>query len=76
MLRDYTSFYRTFSPPHLPKPHLFCLQCELYEDLLQFLVDKVNAELLKAIFLEDLEAVDVQDPNVDFLHRLGHSYIN
>lgn len=31
--------------------YLFCLQGQLYEDLLQFLVHKVNAELLKTIFL-------------------------
>lgn len=30
---------------------LFCLQCQLNEDLLQLLVDKVDTELLKTIFL-------------------------
>jgi len=34
-------------------PYLLCLQGELYEDLLQLLVHKVNAELLKTIFLQN-----------------------
>lgn len=32
--------------------HLLCFQCELNEDLLQFLIHKVNAELFKSIFLK------------------------
>lgn len=34
------------------KGHLFCLQGELNENLLQFLVHKIDAELFKSIFLE------------------------
>lgn len=35
--------------------HLFCLQCELDEDLLQLLVDKVDAELLEAVLLHEMK---------------------
>lgn len=35
--------------------HLFCLQRELNENLLQLLVDKVDAELLEAVSLEKTE---------------------
>ena len=38
---------------------LFGLESELYEDLLQFLVDVVNAQLLEGVVPEDLEAEDV-----------------
>lgn len=39
-------------PGHLDAPaHLLCLQGEFNKDLLEFLIDKVDAELLKAVFL-------------------------
>ena len=41
--------------------HLLGLESEFDEDLLQLLIDVVDAELLKAVLLEDLEAVNVQD---------------
>ena len=54
---------------HLLVPHhLLGLHCQLDEDLLQLLVDKVDAELLEPVLLEDLEAVDVED--ADALHLL------
>ena len=56
--------------------HLLSLECELYEDLLQLLVDVVDAELLKAVLLEDLKAVDVQDADGDFLRPLGHRFVD
>lgn len=40
---------------------LLGLQRQLDEQLLQLLVAEVDAELLEAVLLEDLEAVDVQD---------------
>lgn len=43
---------------HLAVPaHLLSLQGELDEDLLQLLVDKVDAELLKAVFLPGRKSV-------------------
>ena len=42
--------------------HLFGLQGQLDKDLLQLLVDEVDAELLETVLLEDLKPVDVQDP--------------
>ena len=59
-------------------PDLLRLHGQLNEDLLQFLVDEVDAELLEAILLEDLEAVDVEDADAQHLllgvvlHRLVH----
>ena len=59
-------------------PDLLRLHGQLNEDLLQFLVDEVDAELLKAILLEDFEAVDVEDADAQHLllgvvlHRLVH----
>lgn len=48
----HTSSPVTPGPGQLSSPaHLFSLQSEFNKDLLQFLVDKVDAELLKAIFL-------------------------
>ena len=47
--------------------HLFSLHCQLYEDLLQLLVDKIDAELLEAVLLEDLKAVDVEDADAEHL---------
>ena len=42
----------TPGPGQLSSPaHLFSLQSEFNKDLLQFLIDKVDAELLKAVFL-------------------------
>ena len=48
--------------------HLLCLHRQLDKDLLQLLVDKVDAELFEPILLEDLEAVDVK--NADAQHLL------
>ena len=62
------------------RPHLLCLHCQLDEDLLQLLVDKVDAELLEPVLLEDLEAVDVEDADAEHLllrlvlHRLVHPH--
>ena len=47
--------------------HLLCFHCQLYEDLLQLLVDKIDAELLEAVLLEDLKAVDVEDADAEHL---------
>ena len=61
-------------------PDLLRLHGQLNEDLLQFLVDEVDAELLEAILLEDLEAVDVEDADAEHLllrlvlHRLVHPH--
>ncbi len=35
----------------------------MVELLLEFLIGIVDAELLEAVFLEDLKAIDVQDAN-------------
>ena len=51
----------------ISRPHLLCLHCQLYEDLLQLLIDKVDAELLEAVLLEDLEPVDVEDADAEHL---------
>ena len=41
----------------------------LVEELLQLLVDVVNADLLEAVVVEDLETGNVQDTDVgDLLH--------
>ena len=41
----------------------------LVEELLQLLIDVVDADLLKAVVVEDLEAGNVEDTNVgDLLH--------
>ena len=60
------------------RPDLLRLHSQLNEDLLQFLVDEVDAELLEAVLLEDFEAVDVEDADAQHLllgvvlHRLVH----
>ena len=51
------------------------------EELLQLLVDVVDANLFESIVVEDLEAGDVEDTDVgDLLHRRvtwrSHKYIN
>ena len=52
---------------------LFCLQCQLDENLLQFFVDKVDAKLLEAILFEYLEAVDVKNAQLfHFRHIPRH----
>ena len=56
--------------------HLFCLECEFNENLLQLFVDIVDAELLKAILLEDLKTVDVQDSNVHLQPRPLHCLVH
>ena len=43
--------------------HLLALEDMLVELLLQALVGEVDAQLLKAVLLEGLEPVDVQDPD-------------
>lgn len=35
--------------------YLFCLECELNKDLLELLIHKVDAELLKAILLQAMQ---------------------
>ena len=57
----------TFPIIIISRPHLLCFHCQLYEDLLQLLVDKVDAELLEAVLLEDLKAVDVEDADAEHL---------
>ena len=47
---------------------LLCLERELDEDLLQLLVHVVDAELLKGVAFEDLEAVNIQE--ADGVHAL------
>ena len=62
-------FFRIRSQSNVVQhPDLLRLHGQLNEDLLQFLVDEVDAELLEAVLLEDLEAVDVED--ADALHLL------
>lgn len=56
--------------------HLFSFQCKLNENLLQFLIDIVNAKLFKAILLEDLKTIDIQDANVYFQSNLPHGNID
>ena len=61
--------------------YLFSFESQFNEDLLQFFVDKVDAELFEAIFLEDLETVDVQDSQsqegLTFMVTLdGHSLVH
>mmetsp|Transcript_45984 Transcript_45984/g.115760 ORF Transcript_45984/g.115760 Transcript_45984/m.115760 type:complete len:287 (-) Transcript_45984:724-1584(-) len=49
-----------------PLAHVFLLlglQRELDEDLLELLIDKVDAELLEPVVLEHFEPVDVEDAN-------------
>ena len=48
---------------------LLLFECELDEELLKLLVAIVDAELLKAVVLEDLEPINVQYPN----HILSHT---
>ena len=55
----------------LPDIHLL-LKGEhvLVEELLQLLIDVVDADLLEAVVVEDLKASDIQDSDVvNFLHR-------
>ena len=40
---------------------LLCLESELNEDLLQLLIDVVNAQLFETVLFENLEAVNIQD---------------
>ena len=56
--------------------HLFSLQCQLYEDLLQLLVDVVDTELLEAVPREDLESVDIQNTNVDICQTHCHRIVD
>ena len=39
---------------------LFCLQRKLDEQLLELFIAVVDAELLKRVFLEDFESIDVK----------------
>ena len=45
--------------------HLFGLQRQLDEYLLELFVHKVDAKLLEPVLLEDLEAVNVQNPQIE-----------
>ena len=56
--------------------HLFSLQCQLYEDLLQLLIDVVDTELLEAVPREDLESIDIQNANVDICQTHCHSIVD
>ena len=40
------------------------LESELDEDLLQFLIHEVDAELLEAVVVENLETVNIQHPDL------------
>jgi hypothetical protein len=42
--------------------YLFSFECEFDENLLKFFVDEVDAELFESVFLENLETVNVEDP--------------
>ena len=56
--------------------YLFGFQSQLDEDLLQLLVDKVDAELLEAVVLEDLEAVDIQNADAVGVRRRLHGRVD
>lgn len=56
--------------------YLLCFQCQLYEDLLQLLIDEVDTELLKTVPLKNLKSVDVQDPNTVPLYVCLHCFIH
>lgn len=53
------------------RSHLFCLQRELNENLLQLLVDKVDAELLEAVSLK--EETEVTQQIVRFMEPINQS---
>lgn len=53
---------------------LLVSKSRLYEDLLEFLVGVVDDELLKAVLLESLKPVQVQDPK-SFVLTMGF-YLN
>ena len=42
---------------------LFSLQGQLDEDLLEFLINIINAELFERVLLEDFETIDIQNSN-------------
>lgn len=46
------------------RSYLLGLESELDEDLLQFLIDEIDAKLLEAVALEDLKSVNVQNAYV------------
>merc|ERR1712061_636392 len=56
----------------MPLPHVLLLLNDKHmvvEELLQFLVDKVDGDLFEAVVLEDLEAGDVEhSTEVGLLH--------
>lgn len=54
---------------------LLALEGEFDEDLLQLLVDKVDADLLKVVVLEDLKAVDVEHSDVELCRVVLHAVI-
>ena len=56
--------------------YLFCFQRKFNEDLLEFLIDIINAELFKSVPLKDLKTVDIQNTNVDFFMGVLHSYVH
>ena len=43
------------------KTYLFSFECQFNEDLLEFLVDKINAKLFKSVLLKDFKAINVQN---------------
>ena len=55
---------------------LLGFQSKFDEDLLELFVDVVNAELFEAVLVEYLEAVDVQDSDVDLLNVLSHCSVH
>ena len=57
-------------------PHLFGFQRQLNEDLLEFFIDKVDAELLEAVASEDLKSVDVENSHVDDFLVFPHSFVD
>lgn len=56
--------------------YLFCFKSELNKDLLKLLIDIIDAELFKTIFLEDFKSINVEDSNINLFHFLSHSFVN
>ena len=73
--QSHTHFHTTLQS-HTVTYYLFCLESQLDEYLLQFLVHIVDAELLEPILLENLETVNVKNANVDIFARLSHRLVH
>jgi len=58
------------------RSYLLRLQSELDEDLLEFLVDEIDAKLLEAVALEDLKSVNVQNAYVVAGDLGGHGAVD